>query len=111
MVRRHLPERKVGQMRKTRVAIAVVLASMLLIGAFGSGAAQSSQQSCWGQATKAFAQMGVMGEHASEFDTPRLGLRNLARALYEQGVIADDSMQALGSFVADELGLSVEACN
>jgi hypothetical protein len=98
-------------MRKSRVAIAVVLASMLLIGTFGSGVAQSSEQSCWGQATKVFAQSGVMGEHASEFETPRLGLRNLARALYEQGVIEDDSMQALGAFVADELGLEIEACN
>jgi len=41
---------------------------------------------------------------------PRLGLRNLARALYEQGVIPDDSMQALGVVVANELGLSIEAC-
>jgi hypothetical protein len=98
-------------MRITRVGIAVLLASMLLLGTFASGAAQSSHQSCWGRATQEFAQMGVMGEHASGFETPRLGLRNLARALYEQGVIEDDSMQALGSFVADELGLSIEACN
>lgn len=84
---------------------------MLLIGAFGSSAAQSNEQACWGQATKEFAQMGVMGEHASEFPTPRLGLRNLARALYADGVIENDSMQALGSFVADALGLSIEACN
>jgi hypothetical protein len=98
-------------MRKTRIGIAVVLASILLIGTFASGAAQSSQQSCWGQATQEFAQMGAMGEHASGFETPRLGLRNLARALYEQGVIEDDSMQALGAFVADELGLSIDACN
>jgi hypothetical protein len=47
---------------------------------------------------------------ASEFPTPRLGLRNLARALYEAGVIDDDSMQALGRFVVSELGLEVDAC-
>jgi hypothetical protein len=98
-------------MRTSRVGIAMLLASILLIGTFASGAAQSNEQACWGQATKAFAHMGVMGEHASEFETPRLGLRNLARALYEQGVIEDDSMQSLGSFVADELGLSIDACN
>jgi hypothetical protein len=54
--------------------------------------------------------MGEMGEHASQEPTPRLGLGNLARALYDAGVIADDSMQALGAFVAAELGLSIDAC-
>lgn len=72
--------------------------------------AEPSSQSCWGQVTKVFAAMGEMGEHASGFDTPRLGLRNLARSLHDQGVIQDDTMQALGGFVADELGLAVDAC-
>ena len=57
-----------------------------------------------------FARMGYMGEHASTQPNPRWGLRNLARALAEYGVIPDDSMQALGAFVATELGLSIEAC-
>lgn len=57
-----------------------------------------------------FAQMGMMGEHSSSFDTPRLGLRNLARSLADQGVIDDDSMQALGAFVAHELDLTIDAC-
>lgn len=69
-----------------------------------------SAQACWGQATQVFARLGEMGEHASEFPTPRLGLRNLARALYEQGILEEDSMQALGAFVASALGLSIEAC-
>jgi hypothetical protein len=51
-----------------------------------------------------------MGEHASQQPSPRLGLRNLARALADAGVIADDSLDALGQFVAAELGLSIEAC-
>ena len=50
-----------------------------------------------------------MGAHASEQPTPRLGLRNLARATFEAGVLADDSMQSLGAFVATELGLSIDA--
>jgi hypothetical protein len=57
-----------------------------------------------------FAQFGEMGAHSSSQPNPRLGLRNLARALYDLGVIADDSMAELGSFVADELGLSIDAC-
>jgi hypothetical protein len=69
-----------------------------------------STQACWGQATQVFARMGEMGEHSSQFPTPRLGLRNLARQLADAGVIDDDSMQALGAFVADALGLSIDAC-
>jgi hypothetical protein len=69
-----------------------------------------SGNACWGQATKVFAQMGAMGEHSSSFESPRLGLRNLARVLYEQGVLETDTMQALGSFVAAELGLEIDAC-
>lgn len=66
---------------------------------------------CWGQASAVFAGMGLMGEHASQQPNPRLGLRNLARALAEQGVIPDDSMESLGAFVAGELGLEIDACN
>jgi hypothetical protein len=65
---------------------------------------------CWGQATQVFARMGEMGAHASQFPTPRVGLRNLARALYDAGILRDDSMAALGAFVAESLGLSIDAC-
>jgi len=84
--------------------------------AFGSPSqAQSmrtaaSTSACWGQATSVFAAMGEMGTHSSQQSNPRLGLRNLARALYDDGVIPDDSMEALGAFVASELGLSIDAC-
>jgi hypothetical protein len=54
--------------------------------------------------------MGAMGEHSASFPTPRLGLRSLARVLYDAGVLPDDTMQALGAFVADQLGLSIDAC-
>jgi hypothetical protein len=89
-----------------RIVPMLVAASLI---ALPSVSAQSSD-ACWGQASAVFAQMGIMGEHASEFPTPRLGLRNLARALHEQGVIEADTMQALGAFVVAELGLDVEAC-
>lgn len=70
----------------------------------------ASPNACWGQATKVFAGTGVMGEHASRQPTPRLGLGNLARALYDGGIIPEPTMQALGAFVADALGLSIDAC-
>jgi hypothetical protein len=99
-------------MMKMRIFVMVLFAMILVlaVSAAPAAAGSSNPASCWGQATKVFAQAGAMGEHSSSFDSPRLGLRNLARALYEQGVLEDDSMQALGAFVADELGLSIEAC-
>jgi len=66
--------------------------------------------SCWGQASAVFAQMGEMGEHASSQPTPRDGLRNLARDLYEAGVIPDDSLAALGAWINVELDLEICAC-
>jgi len=78
----------------------------------GSLSTRSTEQgkACWGQASRVFARMGAMGQHASQEPTPRLGLRNLARALAEAGIIPDDSMQSLGRFFATELGLSIDAC-
>ena len=71
----------------------------------------AAQAACWGQATAVFAQMGEMGEHASQQPTPRLGLRNLARALYNEGAIPVPTLGALGGFVASELGLTIDACH
>ena len=95
---------------KRIVALAL---SLLVVTALSSVAAQSSRASknaCWGQASAVFARMGMMGEHSSSQANPRAGLRNLARALYDAGVLTDDSMRSLGQFVANELGLSIEAC-
>jgi hypothetical protein len=69
-----------------------------------------SSQACWGQASKVFAQTGTLGEHSRDQTNPRAGLRNLARQLYMLGVIPDDTMQALGAFVASALGLDIDAC-
>jgi hypothetical protein len=96
-------------MKKIIVAFVVVLLVVFVISVTIAMAAPNDH-ACWGQATKVFAQSGEMGTHASQQPNPRLGLRNLARALYDQGVIPDDSMQALGAFVATELGLSIDAC-
>ena len=84
--------------------------ALVLVLVFTVATAQAVDDNCWGQATAVFAQTGEMGQHASEQPTPRLGLRNLARALADAGEIPDDSMQALGAFVASELGLSIDAC-
>jgi hypothetical protein len=85
---------------------------LLVLSIFGATtvSASPSDQACWGQATQVFARMGEMGEHSSGQAEPRLGLRNLARALYDQGVLPNDSLQALGAFVAAALGLTIDAC-
>lgn len=89
----------------------LLLFTLLLILAFTVATAQAADDdACWGQATAVFAKMGDMGQHSSEQPTPRLGLRNLARALADMDVIPDDSMQSLGAFVAGELGLTIDEC-
>jgi hypothetical protein len=96
---------------KTLLSVMLMLGLLLSFVVLPTTAfAEPNANACWGQATQVFAATGEMGEHASSQPTPRLGLRNLARALYDAGVIPDDSMQALGVFVAGTLGLSIEAC-
>jgi len=98
---------------KKTIVVAGLLATVLMISATWTAStvhAAQSPSSCWGQASAVFARTGEMGEHASAEPTPRLGLRNLARALADAGIIPDDSMQSLGQFVADALGLTIEAC-
>ena len=100
-----------------------VIVAALAVAALGSGVvaaapaasaapltASAAPQACWGQATAVFAATGELGQHASSEPTPRLGLANLARALYAQGTIPAPTMQALGAFVAAQLGLSIDAC-
>jgi hypothetical protein len=96
-------------MRKPITAIVVALFLAVLF-VPNVGFAEPNDNACWGQATKVFAQTGIMGEHASEQPTPRLGLANLAVALFDAGVIEEPTMQALGAFVSSSLGLSIEAC-
>ena len=66
--------------------------------------------SCWGQVSSAFAQLGYMGEHASQEPLPRDGLHNLAVDLYMAGVIDEPTMAALGNFVASETP-GVDVCS
>jgi hypothetical protein len=84
---------------------------LVLTVAFGAAPALAYENDCWGQATAAFAQMGKMGQHASQQEEPRFGLPNLARQLYDDGVIEAPDLQALGAFlVSIDPDLTVEAC-
>lgn len=88
----------------------LTLAGVVVIFSGFQASNRADNAACWGQASAVFAKMGDMGLHSSQQETPRLGLKNLARELYDMGVIADDSMEALGAFVSDQLGLSIESC-
>ena len=79
-------------------------------GAEIAASSEANDKACWGQASAVFAQMGEMGIHSSEQSEPRAGLANLARLLYELEMIEDDTMQALGAFVAEGYGLEIDAC-
>ncbi len=93
-----------------KFTVVFVLVVMMAFSVLSVSADTSQGDACWGQATAVFAQMGVMGEHASQQENPRLGLHNLAVALADAGIIPDDSMASLGQFVSAELGLSIDAC-
>ncbi len=100
-------------MKKVILAIALVLllAALALPALATSDNATDNYAACWGQATAVFAQMGEMGEHASQEETPRAGLGNLARQLYDDGVLADDTIQALAAWlVSIDENLTVDAC-
>jgi hypothetical protein len=43
-------------------------------------AAPPNNPSCWGSASAAFGKTGTLGQHASSFDSPRLGIGNVAFA-------------------------------
>jgi hypothetical protein len=97
-------------LQNVRNLVAFLLIACSLIFVSAAPAAAQNENACWGQATAVFAQMGEMGEHASQQPTPRLGLKNLAEALYEQGVLDEPTLQALGAWTSSELGLSIDAC-
>ena len=92
-----------------KVMIASITILILLLSATPV-LAEADDSACWGQASAVYAQTGEMGEHASQEPTPRIGLHNLARLLYESGAIAEPTMEALGQFVAEAENLSIDAC-
>lgn len=95
-----------------KMMMLLLLVALLVLTALPAFASTDEDSACWGQATAVYTQLYDMGEHASSQETPRVGLRNLARDLYEDGGygLEDDSIQALGAFVASSLGLSIDAC-
>ena len=96
-------------MRIFRLALCVTAMSALILPTAApaqrtsnQGAGQSSSMmNCWGVVSSQLAHVeGGIGEHASSQATPRLGLGNVARLFYDQGLIASPTLSALGSFLA-----------
>jgi hypothetical protein len=58
----------------------VLIVAIVVAAAFPAGvlAASPNNPSCWGAASADLAQSGAMGQHASSFDEPRLGIGNVA---------------------------------
>jgi hypothetical protein len=102
-------------MKKVTLAVALVLLLVALaLPAFATSEnATDNYGACWGQATAVFAQMGEMGDHASddELPLPREGLGNLARRLYNEGVLAEPTIQDLAAWLVSlEPDLTIDAC-
>ena len=73
----------------------IILSALLLALALPAqvAAAQPVNPSCWGAAASDLAQSstGAMGQHASSFDSPRLGIGNVAylfTGTHQPGILA-----------------------
>lgn len=65
---------------KKRLAIGLLMSALLAALPGTAAAATPANPSCWGAAAADLAQSspGAMGQHASSFDSPRLGIGNVA---------------------------------
>ena len=74
-----------------RLAGVVASTAVLLTFAPAAVADTPTNPSCWGSSAAALAQTGGMGAHASSFDSPRLGIGNVAylfTATHQPGELA-----------------------
>ena len=71
-----------------------------------------STTNCWGVVTSQLAQSstGAVGDHSSSESTPRIGLANVALALFNEGVIGSPHISALAIFLAEIDGVPETQC-
>jgi hypothetical protein len=94
-------------MRRLAIALATGGITAVLIAQPAAAADGPGTANCWGVDTsqRAVAYQDI-GEHSSSFDTPRLGLGNVARA-----VVGEDAhMGDLGALFAVTDGLDATNC-
>jgi uncharacterized membrane protein len=91
-------------MRKVLISLAaacVLTASPAIAAPASQAPAKNNVENCWGVVSAQLAQIeGGLGDHTSSQSNPRLGLGNVARLFYEQGLIDEPTLSALGSFLA-----------
>jgi hypothetical protein len=92
-------------MRKVLISLAatsvLATASPTIAAPPSQRSSPSSDSNCWGVVSAQLAQVeGGLGDHTSSQSNPRLGLGNVARIFYEQGLIGEPTLSALGSFLA-----------
>lgn len=89
-------------MRKPSLTLLLVAVPALAIPSAASAVpAGSVPANCWGVVTSQFARADRgIGEHSSSQTNPRLGLGNVAKALFDQGLISDPHVSDLGALLA-----------
>lgn len=89
-------------MRKPSLFVLLVaLPALAVPGAALAVPDDSVPANCWGVVTSQFAKADRgIGEHSSSQTNPRLGLGNVAEALFEAGLIDDPHVSDLGALLA-----------
>lgn len=88
--------------RKILIAATVAAGSLFLA---APASADSASAGCWGTVTsqRAVVEGSEFGAHSASFDTPRLGIGNVAKAF-------DLSVGELGAFLASVDGIDETSC-
>ena len=96
-------------MKRIALVFAFVLSVAGPVSVFAEGG--RANPSCWGVVTSQRAiSEGDIGEHAAAQNTPRLGLGNFARLLYDLGLTDGPHISDTGSVAADLDGLDSTHC-
>jgi len=94
-----------------RLLLSAVVAAALVTVPTSAFANAPASPSCWGVVTAQRATTeGDIGAHASSQDTPRAGLGNVARLLFDLGISSGPHVSDLGTALASLDGLDATSC-
>ena len=93
------------------LALLIAAASLVALTAGPVAAAAPDNPNCWGVVSAQRATtLGDIGQHASAQSSPRLGLGNTARLLFEIGLTAGPHVSDLGFGLATLDGIPQTSC-
>jgi len=93
------------------LALLIAAAALAAVSAAPVAAAAPANANCWGVVSAQRATtLGDIGQHASAQSTPRLGLGNTARLLFDLGLTAGPHVSDLGSGLATLDGIPETSC-